>query len=171
MGLSPLASGLLPYRLVMEAHTPDPEETVLVGAPAAAYHQANGSPEPVATRLPSRALVVDDSLVVADVVTALLRRTGWTVDVATSVEAALEHVRGVPYDLVVCDVCMPDGGGPAVYYAATTRRPDLINRFLFITGNIDDPEPWRFLAKIRAHVLEKPFTGRALRQALIKVIA
>ena len=62
-------------------------------------------------------------------------------------------------------------GGPAVYYAATTRRPDLTNRFLFITGNVDDPEPWRFLAKIRAHVLEKPFTGRALRHALIKVIA
>jgi len=60
---------------------------------------------------------------------------------------------------------------PAVYYAATTRRPDLASRFLFITGNMDDPEPWRFLAKIRAHVLEKPFTGRALRHALIKVIA
>src|SRR5512134_1899979 len=117
------------------------------------------------------ALVVDDSLGVAEELTTLLRRTGWTVDVATSVDAALEHVRGVPYDLVVCDVCMPDGGGPAVYYAATTRRPDLTNRFLFITGNVDDPEPWRFLAKIRAHVLEKPFTGRALRHALIKVIA
>ena len=36
--------------------------------------------------VPVRALVVDDSMVVADVVTALLRRTGWTVDVATSVE-------------------------------------------------------------------------------------
>ena len=47
-------------------------------------------------RLPSRALVVDDSMVVADVVTALLRRTGWTVDVANTVDAALEHVRGVP---------------------------------------------------------------------------
>ena len=43
-------------------------------------------------RLPSRALVVDDSMVVADVVTALLRRTGWTVDVANTVDAALEHV-------------------------------------------------------------------------------
>jgi len=173
MWTSALASGLLPYHFVMEAEIPDPEETVLIGAPGATASaaQPSGPAEPVANRLPSRALVVDDSMVVADVVTALLRRTGWTVDVANSVDAALEHVRGVPYDLVVCDVCMPDGGGPAVYYAATTRRPDLINRFLFITGNIDDPEPWRFLAKIRAHVLEKPFTGRALRQALIKVIA
>lgn len=165
----PLASCLLPYCPVMEANGLNPNLVEPIGAETIVWPvQATG---PAPTRMPSRALVVDDSLVVADVVTALLRRTGWTVDVANSVEAALEHVHGVPYDLVVCDVCMPDGGGPAVYYAATTRRPDLINRFLFITGNVDDPEPWRFLAKIRAHVLEKPFTGRALRQALIKVIA
>ena len=164
-----LASALLTYCPVMERERPQPDEDALT-APGVGC-QTSATPDGAGTRLPSRALVVDDSLVVADVVTALLRRTGWTVDVATSVDAALEHVRGVPYDLVVCDVCMPDGGGPAVYYATITRRPDLANRFLFITGNVDDPEPWRFLAKIRAHVLEKPFTGRALRHALIKVIA
>jgi CheY-like chemotaxis protein len=161
-----LASALLVYGFVMEEERVRPEER-----PVSAGGRTSAAPDAAATRLPSRALVVDDSLVVADVVTALLRRTGWTVDVATSVDRALEHVHGVPYDLVVCDVCMPDGGGPAVYYATITRRPDLANRFLFITGNVDDPGPWRFLAKIRAHVLEKPFTGRALRNALIKVIA
>lgn len=164
-----LASALLSYGHIMEASNSNRQDLALFGSPTE-VGAALGTESPP-TRLPSRALVVDDSLVVAEVVTTLLRRTGWTVDVATSVDAALEHVRGVPYDLVVCDVCMPDGGGPAVYYAATTRRPDLTNRFLFITGNVDDPEPWRFLAKIRAHVLEKPFTGRALRHALIKVIA
>ncbi len=161
---------MLAYYRVMEANERERDEIALIAGQAIAC-QAGTPSDSVPTRLPSRALVVDDSLVVADVVTALLRRTGWTVDVATSVDAALEHVRSVPYDLVVCDVCMPDGGGPAVYYATITRRPDLTNRFLFITGNVDDPEPWRFLAKIRAHVLEKPFTGRALRHALIKVIA
>jgi CheY-like chemotaxis protein len=165
-----LASALLFPSIAMEVEPSEQEEVVLIGTPAMA-RPAQPVVEAGPSRLPSRALVVDDSMVVADVVTALLRRTGWTVDVANTVDAALEHVRGVPYDLVVCDVCMPDGGGPAVYYAATTRRPDLTGRFLFITGNMDDPEPWRFLAKIRAHVLEKPFTGRALRQALIKVIA
>jgi two-component system NtrC family sensor kinase len=164
--LESLASALLSYSPVMQEHETRGDHIALIGTSPATWQT-----EPGPTRLPSRALVVDDSLVVAEVVTTLLRRTGWTVDVATSVDAALEHVRGVPYDLVVCDVCMPDGGGPAVYYAATTRRPDLTNRFLFITGNVDDAEPWRFLAKIRAHVLEKPFTGRALRHALIKVIA
>ena len=160
---------MLAYCAVMERELPEPNEETLIDEPVVGC-QTQATVEPAASRLPSRALVVDDSLVVADVVTALLRRTGWTVDVATTVDAALEYVRGVPYDLVVCDVCMPNGGGPAVYYATITRRPDLTNRFLFITGNVDDPEPWRFLAKIRAHVLEKPFTGRALRHALIKVI-
>jgi two-component system NtrC family sensor kinase len=161
---------LLSYAFIMEEERVPPEESPVTAWPSTAC-QTSAAPDGAATRLPSRALVVDDSLVVADVVTALLRRTGWRVDVATSVDRALEHVHAVPYDLVVCDVCMPDGGGPAVYYATITRRPDLANRFLFITGNVDDPGPWRFLAKIRAHVLEKPFTGRALRNALIKVIA
>ena len=83
----------------------EPEESELIATRGVAC-QTSAAPEASATRLPSRALVVDDSLVVADVVTALLRRTGWTVDVATSVDRALEHVHGVPYDLVVCDVCM-----------------------------------------------------------------
>ena len=119
----------------MEDNEPKGEDIALIGASPATWQSQATDSGP--TRLPSRALVVDDSLVVAEVVTTLLRRTGWTVDVATSVDAALEHVRGVPYDLVVCDVCMPDGGGPAVYYAATTRRPDLTSRFLFIAGNVD----------------------------------
>jgi CheY-like chemotaxis protein len=170
MWRSPVASALLIYCPVMERERMRPEEREETAMPGVACHAAV-APDSATRRLPSRALVVDDSLVVADVVTALLRRTGWTVDVATSVDRALEHVHGVPYDLVVCDVCMPDGGGPAVYYATIARRPDLASRFLFITGNVDDPGPWRFLAKIRAHVLEKPFTGRALRNALIKVIA
>ncbi|HJR01987.1 MAG TPA: response regulator, partial [Methylomirabilota bacterium] len=68
------------------------EHVALIGSSPAAWQAT----EPGPTRLPSRALVVDDSLVVAEVVTTLLRRTGWTVDVATSVDAALEHVRGVP---------------------------------------------------------------------------
>ena len=163
-------AGAVPfYCPVMEDERAQPEENDVIAAPGVSC-QTSSAPDATATRLPSRALVVDDSLVVADVVTALLRRTGWTVDVATSVDRALEHVHSVPYDLVVCDVCMPDGGGPAVYCATIARRPDLASRFPFITGNVDDPGPWRFLAKIRAHVLEKPFTGRALRSALIKVI-
>jgi CheY-like chemotaxis protein len=156
MRRSPVASALLFYYPVMEDERAQPEESDLIAAPGVAC-QTSSALDATATRLPSRALVVDDSLVVADVV--------------TSVDRALEHVAGVPYDLVVCDVCMPDGGGPAVYYATIARPPDLASRFLFITGNVDDPGPWRFLAKIRAHVLEKPFTGRTLRSALIKVIA
>ena len=64
----------------MDSRSSQPEETVVVT-----------SVEPGPSHLPSRALVVDDSMVVADVVTALLRRTGWTVDVANTVDAALKQ--------------------------------------------------------------------------------
>src|SRR5258705_13921389 len=128
----------------MEDNETRGEHVALIGSSPAAWQAT----EPGPTRLPSRALVVDDSLVVAEVVTTLLRRTGWRVDVATSVDAALEHVRGGPYDLGVCHVSMPDGGGPSGYYAATTRRPDPTNPLLRTTGNANDAEPCRFPATI-----------------------
>ena len=70
---------MLSYWAVMEDNETRGEHVALIGSSPATWQA-----EPGPTRLPSRALVVDDSLVVAEVVTTLLRRTGWTVDVATS---------------------------------------------------------------------------------------
>src|SRR5260370_17433297 len=93
-----LAGALLLPSIAMEARSSEQE---LAAYPAQAVAESGPS------RLPSRALVVDDSMVVADVVTALLRRTGWMVDVANTVDAALEHVRALPYHLLASDLCMP----------------------------------------------------------------
>jgi len=117
------------------------------------------------------ALVVDDEPSVVELVTTLLRQAGWDVDVATGGRAALERLRRARYDLVVSDLRMPDGSGEALFHAATAERRDLTARFLFMTGDTANPAAWEFLEDSRAHVLEKPFTARALLRAIDRATA
>jgi hypothetical protein len=69
----------------MEENETQGDHVALIGSsPAAWQSQAT---EPAPTRLPSRALVVDDSLVVAEVVTTLLRRTSAKFPISASASA------------------------------------------------------------------------------------
>ena len=61
-----------------------------------------------------RILVVDDQRTVAEMTAGLLRNLGHQVQVALDGEAALEHLRAAPFDLVVCDIMMPGMDGYAV---------------------------------------------------------
>jgi PAS domain S-box-containing protein len=58
-------------------------------------------------RMPARVLVADDNADMRDYVTRLLRAAGWTVDVVSDGQAALEAIRERLPDLVLSDVMMP----------------------------------------------------------------
>ena len=117
------------------------------------------------------ALVVDDEPGVIDLVTTLLRQAGWQVDVATGGRDALARLRAARYDVVLSDVRMPEGGGEALYRAATSERGDLAGRFLFMTGDTANLDAWRFLEETHVPVIEKPFTAQALLSAVDRVAA
>jgi two-component system response regulator AtoC len=56
-------------------------------------------------------LVVDDEIAVQQVTSATVRRGGYAVDTAGSVAEAEERLACGDYDLVLCDVRLPDGDG------------------------------------------------------------
>ncbi|MGH7315380.1 MAG: hybrid sensor histidine kinase/response regulator, partial [Candidatus Rokuibacteriota bacterium] len=116
-----------------------------------------------------RALVVDDEPDIVDVVTTVLDRQGWRVDVATGGRAALDRLRQTRYDLILSDVRMPGMDGTAFYRAAVAQQHELARRFLFITGDTANLDAWRLLQGTRAPVLEKPFTAQALLRAVEQV--
>src|SRR5712691_4929490 len=58
-----------------------------------------------------RILVVDDQATVAEMTAGLLRALGHEVQVALDGEAALEHLSGGRFDLVLCDIMMPGMDG------------------------------------------------------------
>jgi|GEM_PF-254856 len=113
-----------------------------------------------------RALVVDDEPGMVELVTTLLRDSGWQVEVAATGRSALERVRSTRFDVVLSDLRMPDGSGEDFYRAAVIDQPGLAGRFVFMTGDTANPSPWQFVDEVEAPVVEKPFTADSLFAAL-----
>jgi CheY-like chemotaxis protein len=61
----------------------------------------------------NRILVIDDQALTRDLVTAVFRRAGADVRVASSVREGLERFRSANPDVVVCDLAMPEEDGYA----------------------------------------------------------
>jgi two-component system NtrC family sensor kinase len=118
----------------------------------------------------ARILVVDDQPEVAELVQAVLKDEGHAVDAVYSGRAALDRLAQTAYDLVVCDVRMPDVDGKAVFRAVAqlgSPRPVV----LFITGYGDSPTDSEFLLTTAAVVLAKPLGIDALLERVRCMLA
>jgi two-component system response regulator PilR (NtrC family) len=58
-----------------------------------------------------RILVVDDERSILDFLRLLLEQEGYRVDEASSVEAARQELAANSFELILCDIMMPDGSG------------------------------------------------------------
>jgi two-component system, NtrC family, sensor kinase len=131
--------------------------------------------EPVTGRGPSsapgqearlRVLIVDDELML---LRALRNYLSSSVDVvlADGGQQALELLaRDAAFDLVLCDVHMPGVDGVAVYEHLRQSRPELIERFVFLTGGALTPRAREFLDRARPRLVHKPVEAEALGSLL-----
>jgi two-component system NtrC family sensor kinase len=86
-------------------------------------------------------------------------------------EEALHYVRqaqqrGVPFDLVISDIRMPNMGGARLYEEIVRGFPRLADRMLFITGDSIGSGTHQFLADNNLPYLMKPFSLGELRDAI-----
>ena len=94
----------------------------------------------------------------------------------TSVSSGIEGLREVmrnPFDLIICDMMMPQMGGEMFYWAVTRIRAAARQRFIFFTGHKNNPAIDFFFRRVNATVLFKPFKlcalGSAIRDIFRKV--
>jgi PAS domain S-box-containing protein len=122
------------------------------------------SPPPPPTRR-ARLLLVDDEPSLGRAIAAALEDEHDVVAV-TSGEAAIELLaRDAAFDLILCDLMMPGTTGIAVWETVSRQRPDLGDKFVFVTGGAFTPEAAGFLEQGHPY-LEKPFDLRELRAML-----
>ena len=117
-----------------------------------------------------RVLVVDDEPWVAEILARMLEADGHGVDIAANGAIALERVRAQRYDLIVCDLRMPDLDGPGFYERLEREMPELLARVVFISGSAMTPTVEQFLDKTGAPFLNKPFTMEDVREGTRPVL-
>jgi PAS domain S-box-containing protein len=133
-----------------------PAERATPPGPTAPAHLARRS---------GRILVVDDEPVLARVVQRILEGEHEVV-LAGSGREALDLAGRSTFDLVLCDLMMPDMTGAQLHAALEVSVPALAERMLFMTGGEPTGAAATMLQRDDLHCLEKPFSSASLRIAV-----
>ncbi|WNG35228.1 response regulator [Archangium violaceum] len=140
--------------------------TVVLPASTAPVGSRPGEEAPLRKTRRARILVVDDEPLVGS---ALRRALGseHEVLVMTRAREALSQVRqGPPFDVILCDLMMPEMTGVEFYSELQRTNPEQAEGVLFITGGAFTEVTRTFLEQHQGRALEKPIDMRALRERL-----
>ncbi len=115
-----------------------------------------------------RILIVDDDRPVAAAVA--LELEDHDVVVAGSGREAFEILRRDPaFDVILCDVMMPEISGVDLYNWLRPIEPQMLERFVFMTGGAFTARAEQFLRDIPNLRLDKPFHPDDLRRVIASV--
>jgi CheY-like chemotaxis protein len=144
---------------------------LLPAAPQDVRPEATGvAPAPAPARR-GRLLVVDDEALVGRAVSRILSPQHEVVT-RTSARAALDELAGsAPFDLLLCDLMMPEMTGMELHARLREISPALAERTIFLTGGAFTPMAREFLARVRNARIEKPFEPDQLRAVVARVLA
>ncbi len=118
----------------------------------------------------ARVLIVDDEPLLAGTLKRALSAK-YAVVVAMSGGEALERVAmDGPFDVMVCDMTMPDLTGAEVYAELLQLAPYLAEGTIFITGAVLTRRAREFLNSIPNRWMEKPFSAESLRLAVRSLV-
>lgn len=109
-----------------------------------------------------RILIVDDDAFVLKALRRALMQ--YDLELAQDGEKALEILGRAPsFDLILCDLMMPDVSGMDIYEHLRRSAPGQEEKIVFLTGGAVTEDASRFVARIANSVLEKPFDYHRLR--------
>lgn len=127
---------------------------------------AEAAPEAAAVSPKRRILLIDDEESIARALARLLRRDGHTVDLAAHGRQGLALLQAHDYEVIFCDLRMPEVDGPGVYRELERTQPHLCKRVVFLTGDALDPQLAAFLEQAARPRLMKPFRIADIRRVI-----
>jgi CheY-like chemotaxis protein/anti-sigma regulatory factor (Ser/Thr protein kinase) len=156
------------------ASQPGHGTTVRVTVPVVAS-DALSPQTPAEPAAPSRTqggaiLLIDDEPGVQKALRRVLQRSGHDVTVANNGREGLAALEERSYEVILCDMRMPDLDGPGFYRELERRHPHLLSRLVFLTGDALGAEAQAFFAQIDRPRLIKPFNARQIRQIIQQVL-
>jgi signal transduction histidine kinase len=117
----------------------------------------------------ARLLLIDDERLL---VRAMKRGldSAYEVEVEHRGARGLERARTEAFDLVVCDLMLPDLDGMEIHRRLRLERPEVARRMLFLTGGAFTPEAEAFLVEVGSRVLKKPFSMPHLLDRIAQIL-
>ena len=118
----------------------------------------------------ARILVIDDERAVRDLISDALLIEGHDVHTAENGKEGLDLIGQYRFDLVFCDLRMPEMDGQVFYEEVQRDHPQVLKRIVFVTAQANSSDYGAFLRETGIPVIEKPFTLSQLRQAVAKMV-
>ena len=112
--------------------------------------------ERVAPRFKS-VLMLEDDLELAEMIRVFLDSHYYRVTHVTNGADGLRRILDNDFDILLCDMVMPNLPGDMFYLAVERTKKYLCSRFVFMTGHQANPKYDEFIRKVKGPMLWKPF--------------
>lgn len=129
------------------------------------------SAEQAAPSARAHVLIVDDD---PRFLTAIARLLKAEHKVSTEADPSkvMERLAGADqYDLILCDMTMPDIGGPDVYRLVSEVAPQYLSKLVFFTGGAVTTEAATFLGREGITSMSKYLSPASLREEVARHVA
>jgi len=176
--------GLAVSRGIAEAHggsldlatSSEPGACFVLRLPRATGEDAApDTPEPALAATPlagSRsALIIEDEVELANSLQRMLALLGFRCDLAATGREAQRLLSDRDYDVILCDLRIPELSGEDLYRWLAAHRRHLCGRMAFLTGDAMSPATNGFLDRSRRPVLEKPFMPQDVRRLVSELVS
>jgi len=120
------------------------------------------APAPGSAERRASILAVDDEPRMGRVIEAALRAHD-VVAITSGAEALVKLRAGEHFDIILCDLTMPEMTGMELYETLERELPDQARRVVFLTGGAFTPKSRTFLERVKNLRIDKPFEVAALR--------
>ena len=123
--------------------------------------------EVLETQLPPRSiLLLEDENEFAQILKMYLESFNYSVTIAVDGVQGMKRVMEKDFDVIICDLLMPNLPGDMFYIGVERVKPALAKRFIFITGHQNNPKVSEFIKKTRALTLFKPFEMHVMLETI-----
>jgi CheY-like chemotaxis protein len=118
-----------------------------------------------------RILLVDDEPMIGSAFRRTVGQEHEVVTLTRAKDALAKLSAGEQFDLVFCDLMMPEMTGMDLHAALTQTVPDVASRMIFLTGGAFTERAREFLDHIPNQRMEKPFDVTNLRSVIANMLA
>jgi signal transduction histidine kinase/CheY-like chemotaxis protein len=117
----------------------------------------------------ARILIIDDEGLAAKALGRILREH--RVEIADHAPTGLQMALERTYDVIFCDLMMPELSGMAVHEAVERKAPHVADRMVFVTGGTFTEEARSFATRHAGRCLFKPFDTSLVKAAIERLLS